>query len=807
MAKDDHAAAPLLHLSALLCLFCCASGITDAEVANRNADQVLNYLKNHAGAVTSLRSGKGGRLRTNGTATALRELWETTPFRYAHPLPNALLVSPYTSIALRPAGWVAPWSVKGKIKVRGEQSGDRSQGQTRLLPDNRTIWFKPDRDFFPGERVFVDVRSGIRTRVGKVLPAAQWSFSVSWRKIDTYRNKGFIKLSTDGNGAGFSSPENLKLLKMMRDNDWLLGLPSVSANATDRAATALRTEYLLEVEDRGRSRIVPNSAYRTLPSTYPRAILTRVGDTSKLSSGYLFTTEISHSKPYKTMQVIMTDRGDPVYYEKGTLASFAPTHNGEVILRSSGYKIKKAGPDYRLTGGYEAGHGHVLNHHELRVTKSGTALLIIYDPQLMNSKKIRADVWGASTSTWVAGLCIQEVLTTGEVMFEWRSWDHLPRVYWETNMSVEHNVWDLTHANSLDESPEGNIIVSLRGLQQVAKINRNTGRVEWRLGGRRPELSSFKIKDDPNGVFSGQHDARITKQGLLTMFDNSVRTGSRTARAVDYALEWEDDSPAIARQVSVFNTGVSAFAKGSYRRMPNGNRVMCLGMRLTADKHGRRGNPFYLETDEGNNTLVMMRWARETHSYRVIKAPWVGLPPYKPTVLFDVNNKYRSLRLHFSWNGATEVAKWRVLEGPTDEPSDFLIEMAKTQFEHWIEVNEGVRQCLYYQVVPIGKNGTEMRPSDVVKSPACGGGALGKGKKRVKAFIRPPGLPEAQAQAAPRCNLMGGRKVDCAPERLSITADECAARGCCFVASAGKTIQGLIRCYQPRENGGRGLGW
>ena len=53
-----------------------------------------------------------------------------------------------------------------------------------------------------------------------------------------------------------------------------------------------------------------------------------------------------------------------------------------------------------------------------------------------------------------------------------------------------------------------------------------------------------------------------------------------------------------------------------------GNRVMCLGMRLTADKHGRRGNPFYLETDEGNNTLVMMRWARETHSYRVIKAPW-----------------------------------------------------------------------------------------------------------------------------------------------------------------------------------------
>ena len=100
--------------------------------------------------------------------------------------------------------------------------------------------------------------------------------------------------------------------------------------------------------------------------------------------------------------------------------------------------------------------------------------------------------------------------------------------------------------------------------------SRNTGRVEWRLGGRRPELSSFKIKDDPNGVFSGQHDARITKQGLLTMFDNSVRTGSRTARAVDYALEWEDDSPAIARQVSVFNTGVSAFAKGSYRRMPNG---------------------------------------------------------------------------------------------------------------------------------------------------------------------------------------------------------------------------------------------
>ena len=49
--------------------------------------------------------------------------------------------------------------------------------------------------------------------------------------------------------------------------------------------------------------------------------------------------------------------------------------------------------------------------------------------------------------------------------------------------------------------------------------------------------------------------------------------------------------------------------------------------------------------------------------YRAYRFPWSGRPASPPAVLASLNNTGEETIVHASWNGATEVASWRVLAG------------------------------------------------------------------------------------------------------------------------------------------------
>jgi len=307
-------------------------------------------------------------------------------------------------------------------------------------------------------------------------------------------------------------------------------------------------------------------------------------------------------------------------------------------------------------------------------------------------------------------------------------WDHLPAAWQDTEEGVhDDNGWDIAHVNSVGEAPDGNIVVSFRNLNQVIKIDRTTGRVLWRLGGKR---SSFKIEGDPNGQFAAQHDAREIDDNVITLFDNAYCTGDEHARAMDYELKFDNvtGEPTVAKMTSMWKSGVTALAKGSYRRLKNGNRAVSLGFDLLphackGDSKGAPptniGNHFYVETDPGGALLISMSWDCECHSYRSIKAPWTGRPTWKPVAVIDSNNSDNVLQLHFSWNGATEVASWRVTQGDGRFIFKPFATVAKTQFEHWVQIEAGRRQCLYYRAEALDESDTVLGYTDVVESPGC----------------------------------------------------------------------------------------
>src|SRR5205807_1939637 len=110
---------------------------------------------------------------------------------------------------------------------------------------------------------------------------------------------------------------------------------------------------------------------------------------------------------------------------------------------------------------------------------------------------------------------MQEVdVASGRVLMEWRSLDH---VAIDESYLYPGGVYDYLHLNSIDVAPDGNLLVSGRHTWALYKIDRVTGAVVWRLGGKR---SDFAL--GPGAGFAWQHDARHLSDGRISLFDDGA---------------------------------------------------------------------------------------------------------------------------------------------------------------------------------------------------------------------------------------------------------------------------------------------
>jgi hypothetical protein len=87
---------------------------------------------------------------------------------------------------------------------------------------------------------------------------------------------------------------------------------------------------------------------------------------------------------------------------------------------------------------------------------------------------------------------------------------------------------------------------------------------------------------------------------------------------------------------------------GSVRRQPDGHLLV---------DWGTSGQI----TDVTRSGRVALRMRLGGWSYRVVRAPWTGLPDGNPLVA--ARRARDGVRVWASWNGATEIARWQVLAG------------------------------------------------------------------------------------------------------------------------------------------------
>ncbi len=141
-----------------------------------------------------------------------------------------------------------------------------------------------------------------------------------------------------------------------------------------------------------------------------------------------------------------------------------------------------------------------------------------------------------SSKARVVACRIQEV-NNGQVIFNWDGTDY-PEFYGESvennNFSDSVNTIDYMHMNSLCIDPnDNNIICSFRNLNEIIKINRTTGAIMWRLGGKH---SDFPLTTDEQ--FLRQHYARFTDDGqTLILVDNGEATLRPYSRIDEFQLD------------------------------------------------------------------------------------------------------------------------------------------------------------------------------------------------------------------------------------------------------------------------------
>ena len=223
---------------------------------------------------------------------------------------------------------------------------------------------------------------------------------------------------------------------------------------------------------------------------------------------------------------------------------------------------------YNRVDSFYCGNGYSTDGHELRILNNEHALVMCYDSQFVNMSLI---VPGGNPNAIVIGLIIQEIDKNKNVVFQWRSWDHIP-ITDAVDVNLTAAVVDYIHGNAIEQDNDGNILISSRHLNEITKINRATGAMIWRFGGRN---NQFTFVNDTI-PFHYQHDIRRIANGNITMFDNGNFRTPLVSRALEYSLDEVNKVATLVWQYKHTPVVYGAFM-GSVQRLRNGNTLIGWG--------------------------------------------------------------------------------------------------------------------------------------------------------------------------------------------------------------------------------------
>ncbi len=373
----------------------------------------------------------------------------------------------------------------------------------------------------------------------------------------------------------------------------------------------------------------------TVPPDFPTVIINSVRNPAP---GYIYIANFGMGVERSYLMILDND-GKPVKYKKVPLPGFdfKMQPNGLItnarIITSyipQGWGWAEAymevmDENLNVIDTVQCKGGYIADFHDFKILPNGHYLLISYDPQPIDMSQV---VPGGNPNAIVLGSIIQELDANKNVVFQWRSWDHIPMT--DSYSPLTGIAIDPVHINAVELDYDGNLMISSRHISEITKISRETGEIIWRLGGKK-NMFKFINEHEENAptYFSYQHDIRRLPNGNVTLYDNGNQHPTPYSRAVEYKL---DEINFTAELVWEYRNSPDIYGPtmGSTQRLTNGNTVIGWGgvteghIRIVTEVNPQAEIEFELSFPRGVTF--------QTTSYRAYRYPYPpGLPDFVVT--------------------------------------------------------------------------------------------------------------------------------------------------------------------------------
>lgn len=325
-----------------------------------------------------------------------------------------------------------------------------------------------------------------------------------------------------------------------------------------------------------------------------------------------------------TWLIIIDDNGVPFFYkrEQGRVMDFKVHPTGEYSYGVGTGERNEFNRRENIIVVLDGNFNEVdrvstvgLNHtdtHEFLIRPNGNYVLLGYHGVLRDMTG-----FGGTSSQLVEESVFQEVTRDRTVVFQWTSWDGIPFT------DALRSKTEYAHVNSIFIDDDENWIISARAVSQVLKIERSSGDVLWKLGGKSNE---FVFINDPYSGLCGQHTASILSNGNLLVFDNgqpcipgSAENRGELTRIAEFQIDTVASTATLVWSYS--QDGAYTTSKGSAQRLANGNTLIGwgTGVPITATEVDAEGKTVW--------ELTGLLDGKSVGTYRAFRGPNCCLDP------------------------------------------------------------------------------------------------------------------------------------------------------------------------------------
>ncbi|KAK6365309.1 hypothetical protein LTS17_011281 [Exophiala oligosperma] len=421
-------------------------------------------------------------------------------------------------------------------------------------------------------------------------------------------------------------------------------------------------------------------SFYSRPDLTPPALHVTLSEPESVTPGYIFMS------PYQADQdsaVIYDTDGELVWSGYG-LTGGGPVHavhvcdyddephvcffNGEQGLGYARGHVEIWNTNLTAVAAVRAQNGiSNIDMHENHLTRDGKAMFVTsYHPE-------RYDLSDFNITTgqgWIQNCIVQKIdVANGNLLWEWSAIEHVPLTdsYVLPNSTEiagtgfsPTSPWDYVHVNSADENEDGDVLISARHVNTVFKVSGDDGTVIWRLGGKNADFDMGDL------VFSSQHDVRWRSSNasadVISLFDNASDGFHSTAdesSGMIIKLDHSTDPPTatLLKSFPAPEKQTISASQGNLQLLGDredwdaSNAFIGWGSQPAVTEHLPDGTIVFQAGVNANGPM----------NYRAFKYNLTTSPTDNPALYTYAPSTDAGLTMFYmSWNGATEVASWRL---------------------------------------------------------------------------------------------------------------------------------------------------